>query len=159
MANIKSVLFVCTGNSCRSIMAEGVLREYLKRSGKDKYISALSAGTCTVEGVSPAEATISVMKKESIDVSDLVSKCIDEEMIKRADLILTMEGIHKEEVLRIVPDAAGKTFLFKEFGIQKREDLEGLNLNIRDPIGKPMEVYEHCLDEIKEEIVRIVKLL
>ena len=68
MSEARSVLFVCTGNSCRSVMAEGLLRKYLKELGKDD-IEVRSAGPSAVNGSPATKETIEVMKKEGIDVS------------------------------------------------------------------------------------------
>lgn len=156
MNKIKSVLFICTGNSCRSIMAEGLLKKYLKELGKDN-ITVHSAGIMPVDGMSPTTETIEVMKKEGVDVSKFKAKYLTADMIRKADIILVMESFHKNEVLNKVPEAAAKTFLLKEFG--NGEEHNPVRLGIKDPIGKPMEDYRHVLVTIKTEIERIVSLL
>lgn len=155
MPDIKSVLFVCTGNSCRSVMAEGLLKKYLRQFGKGA-IEVSSAGVMAPAGMPPTEETIAVMKREGVDISANRSRKLTPDLIARADLILVMEKIHKNEVLNLDPSASSKTYLLKEFGTEKRGDL---NLNIKDPIGKPVGEYKMRLDEIKNEIERIVKLL
>lgn len=157
MGNVKSILIVCTGNSCRSVMAEALLKKYLKESGKG-HIKVSSAGISTIDGFSPTEETVDAMKKEGIDVSGFTSRSIAFDMVREAGLILVMEDRHKDEILRLAPDAKGKTYLVKEFGIDK-PSAGGAVLNIADPIGKPMEVYERCLEEIKDQMRRIAKLL
>lgn len=156
MNKIKSVLFVCTGNSCRSIMAEGLLRKYLKDAGKDD-IEVHSAGIMPVGGMTPTSETIEVMKKEGVDVSEYRSRYLTAEMIRKADLILVMESFHKNEVLNRVPEASAKTFLLKEFGNTAEQN--PLRLGVKDPIGKPIEDYRHALVTIKNEIERIANLL
>ena len=156
MKKIKSVLFVCTGNSCRSIMAEGLLKKYLKELGKD-HIEVHSAGIMPMGGSPPTHETVEVMNEEGVDVSGFRSKYLTIEMIRKADLILAMETFHKNEVLNRVPEAIHKTFLLKEF--ENTVDKNPARLGIKDPIGKPIEDYRHAFVAIKKEIERIANLL
>lgn len=158
MDSIKSVLFVCTGNSCRSVMAEGLLKKRLKETGKD-HIEVWSAGVAAFGGLPPTEETIEVMKESGADISGHRTRALTADMIRRADLILVMEPSHKEAVVRAVPAAARKTYLLKEFGIKDPAVLLGDELGIRDPIGMPIGEYRHSLDVIKREIDRIAQVL
>lgn len=157
MNKIKSILFVCTGNSCRSVMAEGLLKKYLKEAGRND-IEVSSAGISAPENFPPTESTVEVMKLQGVNVSGHKSRNITPDIVRSADLILAMEDIHKEEVLRLVPEAAPKTHLLKEFGLEsKKSDPEGIG--IPDPIGKPGKDYQNSLNTIKKEIERIAKIL
>lgn len=157
MARIKSVLFVCTGNSCRSIMAEGLLRKALKEIGRED-IEVVSAGISAFNGSSPTEETVTVMRREGVDVSAFKSKSLTDEMIKKADLILTMAAHHMDEVIRRVPAASLKTHLLKQFGIDS-DTMTCEELDVRDPIGRPIDEYERVLASIKKEIKRIINLI
>ena len=158
MSNIRSVLFVCTGNSCRSIMAEGLLKKYLKELGKD-HIKVFSAGVRALADFPPTDETAEVMKDEGVDITGLKSKNITPQMIRESDLILVMEDFHKDEVMNLAPEAASKVYLLKEFGIDNISALRGSRRSIADPIGRPMEDYMACLGDIKKEIRRIAQLL
>lgn len=158
MNKIRSILFVCTGNSCRSIMAEGLMKKYLKALDKGT-IEVQSAGVGAVGGFSPTEETIEVMKAEGVDISGYTSKRITPEMIKKSDLILVMEDAHKEIVTRLMPEGAKKVYLLKEFLIDKADKNYPDNRNIPDPIGKPMDYYKLSFEVIKSQIERIAKLL
>jgi len=157
MSSIKSVLFVCTGNSCRSIMAEGLLKKYLKDIGKSG-VEVHSAGIRALDGLSPTRETIEVMKDQGIDVSGYRSKNLSDEMIENADLILTMEDIHKNDVIDRMPEAVVKTHLLKEFG-KADIDVHPEGFDIPDPIGRPVKDYKSSVNMIKKEIERIARLL
>lgn len=157
MADIKSVLFVCTGNSCRSVMAAGLLKKELASLGKSG-IEVRSAGIRALDGFPPTDETIKVMKDEGVDVSGHKSKALSAELIKSFDLILVMEEMHKNDITRRFPEAAGRTFLLKNYKNEKdpggTEDLE-----ISDPIGMSIDYYKNCFNEVKGQIERIARIL
>lgn len=156
MGDKKTILFVCTGNSCRSVMAEGLLKKYLKSLGKDADV--ISAGTAAIEGYPATEPTVEVMTAEGVDISGFSSKRLTAGLIKKADLIFVMQPMHKDEVVRIDPSAASKTFLLKEYHCARNAD--GIrDIAVPDPIGRPVGDYKKCLAEIKKEIERIAGLL
>lgn len=152
---IKSILIVCTGNSCRSVMAEGLLRKFLKDKGRED-IKVISAGIGTMPGMMASPNTIEVMKQEGVDVSGHRAQFVSEEMIKNADLILGMEPIHIDTVLNMVPEAKDKTHLLLEYAYEIEEE-KPVNNAVFDPIGKPKEVYESVLMTVKDATERLVK--
>ena len=157
MDKIKKILFVCTGNSCRSIMAQGLMIDALKKLGKED-IEVSSAGVSAIDGFGPTSETIEVMKREGIDVSGLKSKNLTDAMIKSADLILVMAAYHMSDIITRVPEAASKTHLLKQYGKYDNSYIR-LGMDIADPIGKTVEAYESILDEIKKEVERIAQIL
>lgn len=156
MGSVKSVLFVCTGNSCRSVMAEGLMKKYLKVLGKND-ITVRSAGVHASAGYPPTDETINVMGEEGIDAGGIRSSALTEEAIKSADLILVMTAAHRNEVIRRVPEASSKTFLLKGYGRTDKERSD--DMDVLDPIGQPLPEYKACLEIIKREVERVVKLL
>ena len=141
----KTVLFVCTGNSCRSPMAAGFLREMLKEK---KEIRIDSCGTIFSSFSGPTPQAIKIMKEYGIDILSHKTKFLSKDLIDEADLILVMERKHRERVQELNPEAKNKTFLLKEFAPDKE------NLEIRDPIGLSDEVYREIAKEIKEALER-----
>jgi protein-tyrosine-phosphatase len=82
---------------------------------------------------------------------------IHDELVEGADLILTMTQRHKEVLLQFYPDAAGKVFTLKEYTKTPDEDLEaGYTIDIDDPFGKSVEVYEHCAGELETHLKRLL---
>ena len=138
-------------------MAEGLLKKYLRELGKGD-IEVISAGTYAIDGMSPTEETIDVMKKEGIGVSGFKAKSVTKELIKKSDLILVMTSRHMDDIIAMAPQAASKIHMFKQFGI-KCETQPCEDLDIADPIGRDKDCYEKVFSEIKEEVKRITRLV
>src|SRR5262245_37457115 len=104
----KLVLFICTGNTCRSPMAAGYLRKLLEeRSLKD--IDVRSAGVMTTTGLLASQEAIQVMDAEEVDLRRHRSSPLTPELIRKADLILAMSPFHRQTALRLSEDARTKT--------------------------------------------------
>ncbi|MFZ7119687.1 MAG: hypothetical protein ACOWWH_01875 [Eubacteriaceae bacterium] len=108
---MKNVLLVCTGNTCRSSMAEGILKYLIK----DKQVHIKSAGTSVFMSEPANNKAIKVMEEMGFDISKHRSKPITEELIKESDIILTMTKAHKEKVINASPQAKEKVFTLKEY--------------------------------------------
>jgi len=150
----KTVLFVCTGNSCRSVMAEYILKSQV--AGRDD-VEVMSAGTGVFIQSGASSETIAVLAEEGIEATDHLARPINTILLKKADLIIVMTRRHRDQVLERVPEVEKRVYLMKEFSDVSSND-EG-NLDIPDPIGQPRSMYKECLREIKEAIHKIEKLV
>lgn len=153
VANKKTILFVCTGNSCRSVMAQALLQKRLKEKGRSD-IEVLSAGIMQLQGIGATEATRQVLQKEDIDVSKHISQRINRQLLHCSDIILVMERLHEEKILSLAPEVKNRVFLLKEFAKMNNNDLD-----IADPIGKPISFYEKTLQIIKEAVEVVAELI
>jgi tRNA threonylcarbamoyl adenosine modification protein (Sua5/YciO/YrdC/YwlC family) len=153
VARKKIVLFVCTGNSCRSVMAKAFLGKRINEENRDD-IEILSAGILGIPNLGASPLTKQVLEREGINVEGHESAKVSSLMIKKSDIILVMEKMHEQRILEIVPQAKPRLFLLKEFA-----KIEDSSLDIEDPIGRPIEFHEYIFSTIKEAINRVVKIL
>ena len=148
------ILFVCTGNTCRSPMAEGILRKMLKENEID-YIQVSSAGTDSWGSCPASLSALEIAKSTGIDLASHSSRKLTQEMLKQADLILAMSKNHLDHIQKLNQDSADKSFLLKAF--PRRSEKE--SLWIRDPIGGTLEDYWNCFSDLRRNIDRIFQRL
>lgn len=137
------ILFVCTGNTCRSPMAEGILRDMAEK--KDLDIEVSSAGIFAHDGGDISLNAIGVMEEIGIDISDYRSKTIDEELLEKADIVLTMGHSHKLFIEEKYEDYRDKVFTLLDY-------VYGFKSDIVDPYGGDLEIYKQTRDEIYQAI-------
>jgi glycine hydroxymethyltransferase len=144
------VLFVCTGNVCRSPMAEGLFRKMI--SGRPG-LGTSSAGVSTYPGQSPSPHAVEVLAKKGIDISDIRSKPLTERLVQEATWIVAMTRSHLDSIFYQYPEAAEKTYLLREFepGAQ--------SFDIGDPIGMGIEAYEEARDSIENALPGLLKFV
>ncbi|ANS76155.1 protein tyrosine phosphatase [Paenibacillus yonginensis] len=115
------ILFVCTGNTCRSPMAEGMFRQMALEAGLSAEVK--SAGVAAIPGMSISRHAEAVLRDHQI-TDRLTSTAVSEELVNWADMILTLTQGHKRQLLYAFPDAASKTYVLKEY-VDERENAEG----------------------------------
>src|ERR1700759_806877 len=147
---LKNILFVCTGNVCRSPMAEGLFR-HMGANRPD--IRVRSAGVSTFPGQPPSPHAIEVLADLRIDISKLRSLPLSDELVRAASCIIAMTRSHMESIHYLFPEAAEKTFLLREF-----EDYAP-SLDVSDPIGLGREAYEVTRDIIRRALPGILKFI
>lgn len=148
---VKKVLFVCTGNSCRSPMAEGYFNFLSDR--KAAGAKSESAGVLAADGFSPSAEAVKVMREMGIDISSYKTKRLSQKMIDLSDMIVVMSGSHKIEIGKKFKTGGKEVKLLKEFG---KNDNMG-PVDIKDPIGMPVEIYRDCFEEMRPLIENLLE--
>ena len=149
------IMFICTGNICRSAMAEWLLKKKIK--DKDiKGIEVYSCGIYAEDGDTPTwEAKRVMMDEYSIDMSKHRATNIRNSNIEKMDLILCATSRHKRAVLSTYPELEGKVFTMKEYVGYDREYHD--KIDIKDPWGYDIETYRSCVAEIDECLELLLK--
>ena len=146
---MKHVLFICTGNVCRSPMAEGLLRHMA-----GDRVKVASAGLGAGHGQPPSAHAIEVLRKEGIDIADIRSQPVSAHLLQQADYIFTMTRDHLDMLLLLFPEMASKTRL-----LRFEEAAKGGRADVTDPIGGTRATYESCKADIQRAMSHVIPLV
>ncbi len=181
-----SILVVCTGNICRSPMAEGFLQRLIAERRLRAGIQVSSAGIAASSGAGPMPEAIAAAAARGVDTRRHTARRLDRHGVRTADLVLTMTGGHRRRIEDLVPEAVPKTFTLKELvrllealpapdatdapgdrlraRVAQAADLRqsGFEGNphdedVADPIGMPQQTYDAVAWEIDEWCARLVE--
>ena len=144
------LMFICTGNICRSAMAHVMLEEQTKKM--NKKIKIYSCGVYAEEGVRSTEQAIKVMKEYNIDLTRHRATHIRKSDIENMDLILCATTAHKNHVTSLYPKLKDRVYTMKEYAGYSKNDLD-----IKDPWGYNLETYKRCAEEINECLKKIME--
>jgi len=145
------IMFVCTGNICRSAMADWLLKERLKENKQD--IQVYSCGIQAYTGESATNYSIQTLKKHGIDGKKHRATNVKDSCIKECDLILCATINHKMALIRMYPEKQDKIYTMKEYAFpEEKEDLD-----IADPWGYDLQTYENCFIQIEKCVTEIIE--
>lgn len=151
-----SVLFVCTGNICRSPLAEAMLREYASRQGRSKRLKIASAGTFALSGNPATREAQRAARRRGLDLSSHRAREVSRPLLEEADFILGMTRAHCLQLEREFPQFANKIYLAlsfpRRFSRDKPEDID-----VPDPMGLPVDYYMQVLDMLEPALPKMLK--
>jgi protein-tyrosine phosphatase len=142
------VVFVCTGNTCRSPMAELLMRAELAKMLKcplheleNRGVLVISAGIAAAPGCPPASEAVQVMRDYGLDLAPHEAQPLTEQLVRHADLLLTMTHSHLQSIIERWPGAADRTRMLLPDGT-----------DVADPIGQTVGAYRHCAAQISAAV-------
>lgn len=150
-----NILFVCTGNTCRSPMAEKILQKKAKEYNLD--LNILSAGIAAIEGQAVSGNAGIIINEYDQDAKHS-SRRSSKRLLEWADVIITMTQDHKRYLLLQEPHLNSKIFTLKELTITNNDtDIIDSSINIEDPFAKDLDAYRRVAQEIDDALEVLIK--
>ena len=142
------ILFVCTGNTCRSPLSEVIARKIAIERGLTD-VEAMSAGTSAHDGAPASDGALLVGMERNMDLGGHRAQTLNRDLVRQADLILAMGPHHLERIEAL--GGAGRSYLLSDYASHGASSRP-----ISDPIGAELDVYRATADELEEEIRRVL---
>ncbi len=141
---MKTILFVCTANICRSPMAAALTRRRIAEMGLSDQVDVRSAGVRARTGDEACEGAATVLASRDIPLGEHLSRPMTDKLLQQADIVLVMEEEHRRSLFYLNPKYLGKVFLLTE--------MAGGNDDVADPYGGPLEGYVRTADQLDDLI-------